>query len=493
MVKEALVPEEIALCEMMHDPVEWKEFFWSSPDYDWRLRDYRLDWVFDSSDYQEYTCGRDVGKTDDIETDIIRTALSNPDRTGLFTAPNDVHLKPPLERIVRRLYNIPLFRCYVKRCVKFPSYEIEFTNGFVLYGRIAGTSGGTNLLGLHVDFVWVDETQIYPWIAVLQLQQCLNKGARLRLYGVPNGVRESYLFKASLGILNGEFSHHKVEAWRNPDFDEKKRKRLLKIYGGEKSQMWKNQVEADWGEPQFEVFDPKDLERCVIYLPDFRSLEIVSADLAYPYPEAIPLPYAPAGTHQVYLGMDVGYKPDPSIIMAFSLVGTKAQAFLKLALRGVPYPDQARIVDYLLRFYKPTAMGIDYGGVGRGLVMELHDEKHFPETNYSKTVIPVEFGGKMVIGYADDGKEIKENIKFKTTTMMQEAFGTKELVLPDDQELVDELQNHTKAKNIKGDYVYSGKDHHIDAVRCFMYARYQMVQAQEIVKSTYTGFKMADF
>lgn len=225
--------DEIIIGESLGNPVDFFSFVLLH-----KARDYQEDMLLE----EDNICcasARGVGKSWTIRGNVLYTAYHNPDKEGLLTAPNAAHLKPLFEKIIGDVYNSPMLRRYVKRVLRSPDYYIEFSNGFKLQGRIAGTSGGTNVLGLHVDFVWIDEGQLYTQQPTEQLQGCMNEGCIIRIFGVPNGVRDSYLYKCT---VDPHFKQFVIEKWKDPTWNPAMADRLERIYGGKNSQGWQNQV-----------------------------------------------------------------------------------------------------------------------------------------------------------------------------------------------------------------------------------------------------------
>ncbi len=487
MPEQVLTPEEKIFCEMLHDKVEFFEFFWSEPDRPWKSRKYQTKLLLDEKDRIVCDSARSVGKTVSLECDITYTAIvehliKDFREEGLIGAPNDVHLQPTLDRIENKILGDSFLNLFAKKPKKAPTYIWDFTTGYKLYARIEGASSGRNFLNLHIDKAWIDEGQLISKRAARQLLPGLNEGSTLKVFGVPNGVRGTYFWQiAEDDAPNVEgkrqFSHHNISRMDSPDFTEKMRQEAIKLYNGEQSQDYINLVLGEWGEAQYGAFDPEQYIERINFKLDYNPRTITPTDLAKSFDEILYLPTDTKG--DIFIGADIGYDPDPTVMFFADITENKKTIFHKIILKKIKYPDQARIFDYCIQFFsKFKKCGIDNQGIGVSLIHSLHDTTLFPNTNYQNTVIPVKFGGSIEIGKDENGKPVKQKILFYTHTLLQQLLADPRLEIPDDQEMLNEFQAHTMKKNASGDYLFRGIDHHIAAVRCLAFI------LEEIKKTT---------
>ena len=141
------------------------------------------------------------------------------------------------------------------------------------------------------------------------------------------------------------------------------------------------------------------------------------------------------------------------------------QLFYKFVLRNIPYNKQAYLFDKLAKYYNATKIAIDAGGAGKSIVQELEDTDRYPDKAYA--ILPVMFSGTVTVGEDRDGRPLKARIKTYSTLRLQTMFSEKKLLIPQsDYELIDELQQHTQMRSSSGNYLYYGKDHNIDMMRC---------------------------
>lgn len=478
MPQQVLTEEERIFCEMLHDKVEFFEFFWSEPDRPWRSRKYQNKLLLDTNDRVVCDSARSVGKTCVLEGDITYDAIPahlirDFKEEGLLGAPNDVHLQPTIDRVESKILGDPFLKLFTKKPKKAPTYIWDFATGYKLYARIEGASSGRNFLNLHVDKAYLDEGQLISKRAARQLLPGLNEGATLKIFGVPNGVRGTYFWQiAEDDAPNAEgkrqYSHHNISRFDSPDFTEKMKQEAIKLYGGEQSQDYINLVLGLWGEAQYGAFDPEQYIKRINFDLDYNPRTITPTDLKDSLEEILFLPKDTKG--EIWLGVDVGYDPDPTIILFMDVTENKKRLFHKLKLKKIKYPDQARILDFCMSFYSTfKKCGIDRGGIGVSLIHSLHDTTIFPDTNYQNTVVPVSFGGSVEIGKDEDGKPVNQKILFYSHTLLQQLLADPRLVISSDQEMLNEFQSHTMKKGQGGQYLFRGIDHHISAFRCLAF------------------------
>ena len=470
MPKPKLQLSEIQFFEMVSDPVKFYQFFWGQIYDDFELYPEQVLMTADRSSDKVYCSGRDTGKTSGIVHDILFSIIHEPKKKGVVAAPNMVHLKPVFSELLRIIKNIPFFERFLNKAHCSPAeYEIIFNNDFVLYGRIAGLTGGTNFYGLHVDFFWGEEQSLFQKEDVQNVQGCFNKGCKILIAGVPNDVRDTYLWIAD---HDPAFSKHHVPSYANPKFDKKKRDRSLKIYGGENSPMYINHILGRWGEPKFSSFDLRDVAKCMVAALEDRTFNISKDRYSEFYIDeiiySIPIPYG----EDVYVGMDVGYYPDPSIIGLFRIEGRVGKLFARLRLIGVTPEQQCFILKRICDVFNPVCFAIDAGNIGKSIILTLQEGKDFANEEIRNKVLPVQFGGKVVVDKRPDGAELKQWTKFFSTQLLKEAFANQTIQLPLCPEIENEIQSLVESRNKAGDFIYSGIEHNLTALRCFVLSRY---------------------
>lgn len=165
-LESKLLPEEQNLVEGFLNGVVFFDNFVPRIHKDVVLaRDYQFPMLVDENVQAVTRAGRAVGKTVSLESDILRMMHNNPSEEGLLATPNEAHIEPLWNRMINFITGDEYWNEFAIRKTKSP-YTIECKNGFILHGRISGTTKGTGLLGLHVSYRGLMnayiKTQEYP-------------------------------------------------------------------------------------------------------------------------------------------------------------------------------------------------------------------------------------------------------------------------------------------------------------------------------------------
>ena len=430
-----LSEREIQFCSMLLDPLASSEVFFTHRNSSWfKFRKYQIEMMLETKSLR-CAAARGIGKTVTLEAIVPFICLTQRNKETLITTPNMAHLRPLMERIINRITSNRFLYSNVKRLVRSPEYYIEFVNGHKLHARIAGAKGGQSILSLHVDNVFVDEAQLYGPRATYTLQGALKTGCKIFLFGVPNGVKLNYLYREK---DNNDFVQYHFNKFDDPSFTEQEHQRLLKVFGGKNSQMYKNQVLGIDGEEQFTTFPESNWSACTFtdeYDYDFQIIDNPSLGMS-----AIRVPIKPLWAKEIVMAIDIGYSPDPTVILFFAINDENTYVlFHKLILKKIPVSYQAKakekvsiaqpnIINYFANMLNVSKVSLDVGGIGRSIAMDLIDASKFQERSYSVT--PVDFGGLVEIGRSD-GKPIKQRVKFFSTLQLQALFEKKKIMLPE--------------------------------------------------------------
>lgn len=479
MPEEVLTEEEQIFCEGFLDPVIFFETFWSLPDEPWKAKPSQEDMLLDEADSISCKAGRGIGKTEEEQSKRLQICLLNSNKESLITTPRKAHIAPLMDRLFNKIKADEFLNSTLVQKISSPIYMYRFSNNHILHGRIAGASGGESVLSLHVDYATIDEGQLYLKKETEQLQGVFKPRCKIRIIGVPNGIRDSYLFMA---CHDETFSHHHYRKDKDPFWTEKEEQRLLKIYGGKNSQIWKNQVRGEFGLPAKKGFE--NWERSMISLPDYhvsslsdergkKAVEDLVKDLSLSEPRKKP--------EKVRISFDYGYSPDPSIAGIWLYYQEIPQLAGKVRMTSVAPSKQAGMLDWLARHFEAEIVSGDAGGAGLSILLDLKDDAKFSNKNYK--VIPIMFGANIEIG--EDGRTIKDKsertnqktwkfaIKEFSSMQLQDKFNKKLIRLPnDDYDLEKEIDECTRIVTDKGAVKYVGVDHHLDMIRCLIMCDY---------------------
>lgn len=456
--KRGLSREQIALWMTLHRRTKFAQAYLADRTGEpWRVRDYQAA-SFESYAERKVHCdGRDVGKTTEIELIAAWASAAMPGREMLIATQCENHLFPLMDRIVRRIQGTAVLAGCLEEVRRTPSWYLRFTNGFVIWGRIAGP-GGMNFQGMHVDWQIVDEAQEMTATAWGELFQALNAGGRRWVYGVPNGRRGTFYRLTQLP----DAEQYNWPSSVHPDWTAEKEAELAMLYGGRESPGYINRVLGQHGAPSHAVFDLDAYLECVQEGLDFQDIALAQAD-------AFDGPSGPVPEGDYYLGCDLGYARDPSEFSVFRAVGPDLVNVLRVHLGGVSYDRQEQVIHALDAVYGFRRMGIDAGNNGRAVVHRLHAT----DWDWAQRAVAIEFGGSTTVGHLPDGSPDRRPTKQFMTELIERRLAERTIVFPALPDREAQYAAHTYQVGASGQIVYGkGNDHLIDADRCALLAHY---------------------
>lgn len=380
----------------------------------------------------------------------------------LIATQSENHLYPLMRRIVSSLESMPVFAGNIAEIKRSPSWHIRFQNGFVVWGRIAG-SRGRNFQGMHVDWQVVDEAQELSEVAWGELYQALNGGGKRWVYGVPNGRRDTF-YRLTQDL---DAEQYNWPSTLNPDFDEAKDRELIRLYGGRQSDGYIHRVLGQHGKPTFGVFDVDAYEQCVD-----RSLEVNEITLEEGDDFEVP---SGLERGEYFLGCDLGYSRDPSEFVVYRAEGPYLTHLLRVHLDGVNYAKQEEVIVELDRAYAFAGIGLDSGNSGRGVAHRLMQRGE----DWCQKIRAYEFGSSIDLAPLPDGTSPRRRIKEFMTELLQARLQEGTLRLPDSPERQQQYLAHSYRVGNSGCVVYEKRnDHIIDADRCAVLRWYEEVELE---------------
>lgn len=431
------------------------DFFRDRDGTPWKVREYQRASLESYALRKVHCDGRDVGKTTEIELTACWAAICCPQREMLIATQTENHLYPLMQRIARRVRATPILAAGLAELRQTPAWQLRFSNGFVLWGRIAGPRG-INFQGMHVDWQIVDEAQEMTDTAWSELLQALNAGGRRWVYGVPNGVRNLF-YRMTEDPVAQQFHWPST---LNPDFSPEKDAELARLYGGRESPGYLHRVLGLHGAPENAVFSLDDYAACVHDGLDFHNL-VLNAE------EDIALPTAcPPGAY--YLGGDLGFARDPTELVVYRDLPPHLVNILRVRLNGVNYPRQQAVIIALDDAYDFRAVGLDAGNNGRAVAHALLALGG----DWPAKLHAFEFGGTLRVPLPD-GSLLRRRVKEFMTELLQRRMADRSLVFPPLAARETAYAAHTCRFNAAGRPVYAkDNDHLIDADRCALLAHY---------------------
>ena len=494
--KVELDENDIYVLEVLEDPVFFGEFIRSSEEdiesgqSGWTFDNYQKIMLLDESPYVSACTGRTTGKTVCLETKLLYCAASGKYAGSsadeiLLVVQNKAQLDPIFLRLTQFFRRHHLLKNFVDRVsINFSQHEIKLLNGSLIRCRIIGSTADSNIIGLHVPCIFVDEGQVFSYIAWNSLQQCLTSwddGYQLWASGVPNGLRDkNVLFECDQ--LDARFSRHNVSRLASSRYTADQHERDLRKYGGSEGDDYVHLVLGQHGTPAFSVFDRK-LMRIESYpvavsLINNMSLEQVGGK----YNELLAAPDPPEND-LLACAIDAGFSNEPTIITLMSRYKGIWRIFSRHELRRIKYPTQAKIINWLDNIYRFNMLALDAGHSGLALGHMLQDLDEFKNKDFAKRLTMVDFQGNVVTGYDEEGKEIKDRIRKFTINTLQTWAQNDQLIAfsSQDEEVISELERVGFTRDMLGQpryFVYSpmggqkGDDHILASILTWVYAYY---------------------
>lgn len=422
----------------------------------WRVRDYQRASLNSQAARKVHCDGRDVGKTTEIEVAACWAMVACPDSEMLIATQTENQLFPLMNRLTRRFQSTPELAPSLVEMKRSPSWFFRFSNGFVLWGRIAGPRG-TNFQGMHVDWQIVDEAQEMTDASWGELYQALNGGGRRWVYGVPNGLRNTFYRMSQMP----DAEQYNWPSAMNPSFDAAKDNELALLYGGRTTPGYLHRVLGQHGAPMHAVFSLDEYLQCVDKGIDFENITL-KEDAPFDGPG-----YVPRGDY--YLGCDLGYARDPSEFVVYRSEPPYFVNVLRLHLEGVNYARQQHIIQALDAAYDFRGVGIDAGNSGRAVAHQLMALGE----DWCGKIQAFEFGGSMELQPMPDGNLVRRRVKEFMTELLQRRMNEGTIRFPPIADRESQYASHTYGVGASGQIVYEkGNDHVIDADRCAILRHY---------------------
>jgi len=422
----------------------------------WKPRPYQKQSLESYAKRKVHCDGRDVGKTAEIEILAQWAQVTRPGTQMLIATQCENHLFPLMNRLLRRFRTQKEFASALVDVKQSPSWFLRFDNEFVLWGRIAGPRG-VNFQGLHVDWQIVDEAQEMTETSWAELYQALNGDGWRWVYGVPNGLRNTFYRMTQLQ----DAEQYNWPSGLNPEFTREKGAELAALYGGQDAPGYIHRVLGQHGSPAYAAFNLDDYLSCVDEGLTFHDVSLGEGD-AFSAPESIvPGDY--------YLGCDLGYARDPSEFVVYRVSEPHFINVLRVHLHGVNYARQQEVIVQLDDAYQFRGIGIDCGNSGRAVAHHLMARGE----EWCAKVRAIEFGASIDLEPLPDGTVVRRRAKQFMTEILQRRMAERSIVFPSLPDREAQYASHTYAVNASGDVVYEkGNDHLIDADRCVVLRRY---------------------
>lgn len=458
LAKRGLTKKEMEQWIQLHDRASFAyQYMTDRNGNPWEVRPYQQNSLESHALRKVHCDGRDVGKTAEIEVIAAWAMVACPDSEMLIATQCENHLFPLMSRLVRRFEQTPELAVSLVEVRRSPSWFLRFANGFALWGRIAGPRG-INFQGMHVAWQIVDEAQEMTETAWGELYQALNGGGRRWVYGVPNGLRNSFYRMTRMG----DAEQYNWPSMLNPEFTPDKDAELTLLYGGCNAPGYLHRVLGQHGSPTHAAFNLDDYLDCVDPGLTPNSVILHEEDTF-----AVPCEVT---VGDYYLGCDLGYARDPSELVVYQAIGPHLVNVLRVQLLGVNYAKQQDIIYELEAAYDFRGIGIDCGNSGRAVAHNLMARGE----HWCEKIRAYEFGSALLLDPLPDGTPVRRRTKQFMTELLQRRMAEHSIRFPALADRETQYAAHTYTVSAMGDVIYDkGNDHIIDADRCAILRHYQ--------------------
>jgi hypothetical protein len=440
---------------------------------------------------------RSVGKSTLIELDALWLPQTYPGQQTLIAVQGESQEHPLMERIIRRHLDNPYLASTIKKITRQPKYCIEFKNGHILWSAIC--SNPTNVNGMHVMNILLDENQILSKEAWVELYRCLNPGglSSIKLYGVPNGLRTSKFFEYTNDRKDWEWYHYSqllipqitlddvVSAakeysdtgfpdFNNPDFHQQ----FLGLHS----------IPSRTG-IDFNAYIKCVLRGLYIFINTpkgiFESSEeryVIDTFTSYnaEYLKELKEYIRAEGISQLFAGGDLGYTTDPTELVLYYQKDGKLVALGRFHFENLDYPSQCTIVSYFLNTLPIVRMGIDLGNNGLAVYQFLCARSE----QYSERIKGFYANNKIVVGHTAEGLPQERAVKEFATSKIDAMLKTMEIVFREDRGRAEQYSNVVYRVTQHGNIVFpKGRDHILDADRNMVCAWHMYVNGLEASES----------
>lgn len=342
----------------------------------------------------------------------------------------------------------------------------------------------------------------YPEAGWKELIETVNKSAekgRWRAHGVTRGMGDDSFYKYTQP--DSGWKVHHLPAMYRPTWSDEEREEKIALYTSREDPDYRRNVLGQHGDATSPLFD---LHRLGQILDDDRESEYNTSiyyDIKFDEgvirrkSEDLSLVLDPPSSHvskfsNFWMGMDVGFTTDPSVIVIFaeelknSKSPSKLRLLSKITMKGVQAGYQAEAMLHLYDIYRPLGFSMDSTGVGLPLFQifqmwardTTNPERAELSSGFLDVLKPYNFSQSIVVEFDEAGgeseSEIKRNVKEWATDCLRVLVDEERLVLPYDQALMSEFrgQSWRNLKDTRDQYgrkrAYSkGYFHTLDATR----------------------------
>lgn len=335
---------------------------------------------------------------------------------SLLIYPNQAQLIPFFNRLVMRFTSSPLLKWYLQNNVNKSQGTMTFpvrNPPFILHARIAGGNKETNVIGLHLPRIHIDEAQIFNLGAYTQLRPVENSWepkVQWFISGVPSGLRNSVLYQVDQ--KSQQFKKYRIPSHNNPYFTREDDITRIRESGGENSDEYQQQVLGRHGSAAFQVLSAESITREPYDFFIYRY-SITNKNKGETYQDALDRPKLPDGLMFIVAALDTGLV-DPTVINVIGLDNKGIwRVYVRYRLTRIDFPEQERIFNWIDDAYHFQQIGIDIGpgGGGSGVMQGLILRDEYKHKRYAERIKGFNNSEGIVVGMDDNNQEIKQDAK----------------------------------------------------------------------------------
>lgn len=393
-------------------------------------------------------CGRGSGKSYAIlEPEISYFAINHPGEESMVTSLRWTHIVDRMERAIEYFTKIPFFKQFINEhgIKRSPIYEISLRNGHIIYGVAIGDDAeARQAQGKHVSRLMIEEAHQYPERGFMKVSGSTDpRGCRTLMIGVPDGRMDTPFRKADISYSSFKGRNIHLSQRSDPFFNHERKQKAIEFYKGLDTEMFKQEVDAEWGQPTWGAWDMDAIYRCASEKVQKNELSVSREQIeAMRFEPAAFLADLPRRMHEgrVIVAADIGYT-QPTSIGVFEHYDGKWYLLCRVELiNKMEHDDQTRFIDEVGRRFDAEWIAIDTSeGEGRDIAHLLE------KGNWKGRVERCGFQETLLSGYKplalnDKGEwaseEEWESTKSVTTRVLRNMFAYQRFVLPKHDEKI---------------------------------------------------------
>ncbi len=401
-----------------------------------------------------FAAGRAVGKSFTIiEPELVRHAISHPGEESMVTSLRKMHVSDRMERVID-YFEHPILKMFVRHVGKAPTYHITLHNAHMLYGISVGDDAEARMVqGKHVGLLIIEEAHQYPMRGWIKLQGAKDaKGCRTLMAGVPDGRIDTPFRYADSKYDTFVSRRFHLSRRTDPYFNAAFRKSMADVFGGENSDRFLQEMEAEWGSPSWSAWDLEAIQRCM--RPALLRVHVVASAKMFTEHELTAsvildqLPGAVRSGGAVIIAADIGYSQPTEAVALQEFDGVWHLIARVSLVDRMEHDHQALILGEFARRYDASLIGLDTSeGEGRAIATELD---RLPE--FTGRVRRVVFTEKYVTGWTQNPEtgdmDVEEElVKPLATRKLRELWGRQELLIPSDDSFLAEFNREVEFRS----------------------------------------------